>query len=103
MSATLHRNSPNSTLSSENSRTMQRTNRRENENKNLVCMRLRTRPHRHHRTASLPGFTAPSTSTLPSTFMSNSSRKLHPMKLISKKIPLSRAYPSSNPCRYLHT
>lgn len=56
-----------------------------------------------HRTASLPGFaapsTAPSTNTLPSTFVSNSTRKLHPTKLISKKIPPSRAYSATPPVK----
>jgi hypothetical protein len=56
-----------------------------------------------HRTASLPGFTAPSTApstnTLPSTFLSNSTRKLHPTKLISKKIPPSRAYSATPPVK----
>ncbi|KAG2074419.1 hypothetical protein BDR04DRAFT_1229350 [Suillus decipiens] len=52
-----------------------------------------------NRTASLAGFNAPSTSTLPSTSMSNSSRKLHPMKLISKKIPPSRAYSATPPVK----
>ncbi|KAG1842857.1 hypothetical protein DFJ58DRAFT_805386 [Suillus subalutaceus] len=51
------------------------------------------------RTASFPGFTAPSTSTLPPTFASNSSRKLHPMKLISKKVPPSRAYSATPPVK----
>ncbi|KAG2047852.1 hypothetical protein BDR06DRAFT_999968 [Suillus hirtellus] len=54
-----------------------------------------------HRTASLPGFStlSTSTSTLASTFASNSSRKLHPMKLISKKVPPSRAYSSTAPVK----
>ncbi|KAG1843387.1 hypothetical protein C8R48DRAFT_780687 [Suillus tomentosus] len=51
------------------------------------------------RTASLPGFSTPSTSTLASTFTSNSPRKLHPMKLISKKVPPSRAYSSTAPVK----
>ncbi|KAG1814584.1 uncharacterized protein BJ212DRAFT_1360737 [Suillus subaureus] len=51
------------------------------------------------RTASFPGFTTPSTSILPSTFASNSSRKLHPMKLISKKVPPSRAYSATPPVK----
>ncbi|KAG1741225.1 hypothetical protein EDD22DRAFT_921481, partial [Suillus occidentalis] len=56
-----------------------------------------------HRTSSLPGFTAPSTApstnTLPLTFVSNSTRKLHPTKLISKKIPPSRAYSATPPVK----
>ncbi|KAG2343382.1 hypothetical protein BDR05DRAFT_962886 [Suillus weaverae] len=52
-----------------------------------------------HRTASLSSFTAPSTSTLPSTSVSHSSRKLHPMKLISKKVPPSRAYSATAPVK----
>ncbi|KAG1724008.1 hypothetical protein EDB19DRAFT_1761068, partial [Suillus lakei] len=49
-----------------------------------------------HRTASLSGFAALSTSTLPST---SASRKLHPMKLISKKVPPSRAYSATAPVK----
>ncbi|KAG2139164.1 uncharacterized protein EDB93DRAFT_1163627 [Suillus bovinus] len=52
-----------------------------------------------YRTASLPVLSTPSTSVLPSTFASNSSRKLHPMKLISKKVPPSRAYSATAPVK----
>ncbi|KAG1812756.1 hypothetical protein EV424DRAFT_1349231 [Suillus variegatus] len=108
MLATSHGRNPNPTPSFENSCTMQRAKRREIENRNVP--RWNASEHTStwasststsvpHRTASLPGFSTPSTSTLASTLASNSSRKLHPMKLISKKVPPLHAYSSTAPVK----
>ncbi|KAG1792981.1 uncharacterized protein HD556DRAFT_1309006 [Suillus plorans] len=96
MSATLHGNNPNLTLSSENSCRCREQNEGKREQKphldaseHTSTWASSTSMSVSRRTASLLGFSTPSTSTLSSTFASNSSRKLRLMKLISKKVPPS--------------